>query len=170
MFEIFKKINIVSVLQTPLDQYGIDKQPRRGDVIKQDDTPKSTSNKVFNGKQYVANENPGAATIDWDTIEIKSQKSTGIKQKHITGWDKAFLDAKFGVGKWNVALATVVKVHWFDGDSAAKIESKHRDRGGVLEFGFSERNVKMYTFAFNRALEKEVEEIENEKVGAMGCK
>jgi len=170
MLGILKKLDIVSLLQTPLDQYGIGKQPRRGDVIKQDDAPKSTANQVFNGKQYVAKSDPGAATIDWETVDTKSQKPTGTKQKHITGWDKAFLDVKFGVGKWNVALATVVKVHWFDGDSAATIESKHRDRGGVLEFGFSERNVKMYTFAFNRALEKELEELENETVGAMGCK
>lgn len=160
------RINIFGKLQTPLEKYGIEKQPTRREVTKSDDGRRSTTNRVFNGKQYVATKDPGSQTIDWETIDTRSQRSTGEKQKHITGWDKAFLDDKIGNGRWNQVVAEVVKVHWVEGDSAAKIESKHRDRGGVLEFGFSERNVKQYLFAFNRAFEKEVEQIETSKSGA----
>ena len=148
--------DFIASLQTPLDHYGIETQPTKPPV-KPDDSKKVTNNPIFNGKQYVRTEadiNGNTGKFDWETIDTRTQRGTGEKMAVLNAWDIAFLNEKFGRDKWNQALAQIIKSHWADGDSAATIEKRHRDGGGVLEHGFSERNVKNYIWAFNRALEK----------------
>lgn len=164
---IFKKVIdslrvIVGMLSmTPIDAYQIPDQPRKRDVTPiDDDKSRTTHNPVFDGKQYERNveqKETGGITVDWSEVDTKTGFSKMGKSNKLTPWDRGFLAEQFPTG-WNTTLADVLKGHWFDGLSAAAVEMKHRDKvTGQLEFGYSERNVKKYFWAFNRAWEKEIE-------------
>lgn len=153
---------IVGMLSmTPIEAYQIPDQPRKRDVQPIDDNKsRTTHNPVFEGKQYertVDERESGGLTVDWSEVDTKTGMSKMGKSNKITRWDRGFLAEQFPKG-WNQTLADVLKDHWFNGFSAAAVEMKHRDRAsGELEFGYSERNIKKYFWAFNRAWEKEIE-------------
>lgn len=147
---------------TPIEAYQIPVQPRKQDVKPIDEPAnKSTRNPVFEGKQYertVDEKGNGGITFDWSEVDTKTGMSKMGKTNKLTAWDRGFLNEQFPKG-WNQVLADVLKDHWFNGLSAAAVEVKHRDRNtGQLEFGYSERNVKKYFWAYNRAFEKTIED------------
>lgn len=167
---IFKNVidGIVGALSmTPIDKYQIPVQPRKRDVQPVDDNIKRTThNPVFEGKQYdqtVDEHESGGLTVDWSEVDTKTGMSKMGKTNKLTAWDRGFLAEQFPKG-WNQTIAAVLKDHWFNALSAAAVEMKHRDRqSGQLEFGYSERNVKKYFWAFNRAWEKTIETSEKAK-------
>ncbi len=152
---------------TPIDNYQIPVQPRKRDVTPIDDAKsRTTHNPVFEGKQYERNveqKETGGITVDWSEVDTKTGFSKMGKSNKLTPWDRAFLAEQFPTG-CNQTLADVLKDHWFNGLSAAAVEMKHRDRAsGELEFGYSERNVKKYFWAYNRAFEKTIESAQTTK-------
>lgn len=167
---IFKNVidGIVGALSmTPIDNYQIPVQPRKRDVQPIDDEKsRTTRNPVFEGKQYertVDERESGGMTVDWSEVDTKTGMSKMGKTNKLTPWDRGFLAEQFPNG-WNQTLADVLKDHWFNGLSAGAVEMKHRDRvSGELEFGYSERNVKKYFWAFNRAWEKTIADQEKAK-------
>lgn len=152
---------------TPIDNYQIPVQPRKRDVTPIDDAKsRTTHNPVFEGKQYERNveqKETGGITVDWSEMDSKTGVSKMGKSNKLTPWDRGFLNEKFPNG-WNPVLADVLKDHWFNGLSAAGVELKHRDeKTGELQFGYSERNIKKYFWAFNRAFEKTIESAQKTK-------
>lgn len=152
---------------TPIDSYQIPVQPRKRDVTPIDDAKsRTTHNPVFEGKQYektIETTGGNGIVVDWSEVDTKTGVSKMGKSNKLTAWDRGFLAEQFPKG-WNQTIADVLKDHWFNGLSAAAVEMKHRDKvTGELEFGYSERNVKKYFWAYNRAFEKTIESTQTTK-------
>lgn len=126
-----------------LSTYEIPERPRRN--VSVESKGRSTKGTVYNGAEYIHNEEPDG-TIETKKVNTIPETSSEVV---LDEYDVGFLD--FVVGKkWvkDQTRAKVLKWHWLKGQSAEAIEKAHTSKEGKLEFGYSERTVTTYITAF----------------------
>lgn len=150
-----------------VDVYDIEPMPAAGRIEKAD-IPDNDNGKIHTDAfgRWKVNEiiEGDGATFDYD--KLKGKQDVKQRSPKIDGWDVAFLQQEFPKG-FDMNFAQIMKVEWAtvnevgDYPTNQEITNRHT-HGGITGDGFSLRNVKKYTGAFNDAERVRIEEQAND--------
>lgn len=155
-------MKLLTYLWKNLDEYDVPAMPGARVVVK-DEEAKTTEHDVHAG-------------VAWETsytdngLEASrvAKAGAGERDTKIDGWDTAWLRESFlkdgGTGAYDEVIANVIKWEWASRNDAGEYPSNndivkaHTTSTGKVQEGYSLRNVKKYTWAFNKALESRQQE------------
>ena len=149
--------DLLTYLWKDLNKFDVEAMPGKRVVVK-DKEPANAPDDVHAGRAW-------ETTYTETGLEAERVTSTsdGQRDRMLDGWDTAWLRESFlrsgGTGAYDEVIARVIKSEWAtrndagDYPSNLDIVKNHTTREGAVQDGYSERNIKKYTWAYNRALE-----------------